>query len=210
MDEATRARIFEPFFTTKSTERGTGLGLATVYGIVQASGGLIEAESTPGHGSRFTVYLPMVVPADGGASESTAAPVPGATAATILLVEDEPAVRMVAQRFLERAGYTVISVPDAAAALAEAPERTIDLLVTDAILPGMSGRQLADTLCSERPDLRVLFISGYTEDAVLRQGISADSVAFLPKPFTSSALTDKVRAVLASRTSGTDRAEPQR
>jgi len=193
-----QAHIFEPFFTTKGPGKGTGLGLATVYGIVKQSGGFIYVYSEPGRGATFKIYLPAIdQPAAAGKS------VPGIKAAaggaeTILLVEDEDAVRSIIRLILRRAGYTVLEASRGTAAvrLAEQHSGPIHLLITDVVMPEMGGRQLVEHLARLRPDLKVLYLSGYTDDAVVRHGILQADVAFLQKPFTMAALTNKVRQVL--------------
>ncbi len=200
MDDRTQARIFEPFFTTKEKGKGTGLGLATVYGIVKQSGGFIWVYSEPGHGTTFKIYLPRVTetPLDqpfGGSPEALHG------TETVLLAEDSAGVRAVARKALMRNGYSVIEASDGQSALELAATHSgpIHLLVTDVIMPEMSGRQLADRLRDERPDLLVLFVSGYTDDAIIRHGILEPGIAFLQKPFTPEALARKVRAVLDER-----------
>ncbi len=196
MDAATQARIFEPFFTTKEAGKGTGLGLATVYGIVKQSGGFVWVHSEPGSGSSFKIHLPRldapVTPAAAPAPE----PVDGSE--TVLVVEDVAAVRTVTRAMLERHGYTVLEAHDGETAirLAEAHRGTIHLLLTDVVMPAVSGRALADHLIALRPVMRVLFVSGYTDDAIVRHGILQDGIAFLQKPFTPDVLARKVRAVL--------------
>jgi PAS domain S-box-containing protein len=198
MNEETAARLFEPFFTTKGPGKGTGLGLATVYGIVQQSGGIIEVKSTPGQGSTFTTLLPYV-DAPPEASHATVPPIsPPTGSETILLVEDEPALRAIARRALERRGYRVLEASDGEMALALAtahPER-IDLLLTDVVMPRLSGREIADALTVSRKDLKVLYMSGYTDDAIVQHGVLDPTLAFLQKPFTPDLLTQKVREVL--------------
>jgi hypothetical protein len=191
-------RIFEPFFTTKEAGKGTGLGLATVYGIVQQSGGAIQVESEPGQGAVFRVYLPRVdEPSAVRAQDAEAAPVAGGRE-TVLVVEDEEAVRKLEAESLAAQGYRVRVAADAQEALALAermPER-IDLLVTDVVMPGRSGRELAEELSRRRPGLRVLFVSGYVDDEFPDAGQAGSEVWFLPKPFTPRVLANKVREVL--------------
>jgi PAS domain S-box-containing protein len=198
MDEPTKARLFEPFFTTKEIGRGTGLGLATVYGIVKQSNGYIWVYSELGHGTSFKVYLPRVSEAAAAAAETRPLLLNGGTE-TILLAEDASGVRAVAQEILTRLGYTVLVANDGHAALklARASTDAIHLLVTDVIMPEMSGRQLADRLKEQRPGLKVLFVSGYTDDAIVRHGMLEPGIAFLQKPFTPQTLARKVREVLS-------------
>ncbi len=201
MDEATKARIFEPFFTTKGPSSGTGLGLATVYSIVKQSEGHIAVYSEPGRGTTFKVYLPMVenVVSSGKPRPDLKPSVHGTE--TILLVEDEPALRALARHALELNGYTVLEAGHGKKALhiAEEFKRTIHLLVTDVVMPVMGGRQLAERLVMLRPDVKILYLSGYTDDAVIRNGVLQAEAAFLQKPFTPSALAQKVREVLDRR-----------
>jgi signal transduction histidine kinase/ActR/RegA family two-component response regulator len=199
MDERTQARLFEPFFTTKELGRGTGLGLATVYGIVRQSGGHIRVSTRLHHGSTFTIYLPM---AEGTAEPEIEAEgwadIPRGTG-TILVVEDEDAVRYLACRVLRGNGYRVLEAADPAAALriVQAEAQPIDLLVTDIVMPGMSGPVLAERLVAARPDLKVLYITGYAEEAIERQGALPAGGALLEKPFTAQQLADSVRQALA-------------
>ena len=202
MDAATRSRIFEPFFTTKGPGKGTGLGLATVYGIIKQSGGHVLVYSEPGRGTSFKIYLPRVEelagarePADNGGED-----VPGGRE-TVLLAEDDSAVRGVVSSVLSQKGYHVLQATDGAAAieLARAHRGDIRLLVTDLVMPGMTGRDLAERLTAGRPNLRVLFMSGYTDDAVIRQRVLEEGAPFLQKPFTPRALATKVREVLDGR-----------
>jgi PAS domain S-box-containing protein len=197
MDAETRGRVFEPFFTTKPVGKGSGLGLATVYGIVKQSGGYVAVSSTPARGSSFRVYLPTVeAGAPGPTPMSVLAPRGGRE--TVLLVEDEAAVRALARRALQRFGYRVLEAADgqAALALARRLEDPIDLLLTDVVMPEMGGRELALHLARERPSTRVLYTSGYTDTAVLQDEIRDAVVAFLPKPYTPEDLARKVRDVL--------------
>jgi signal transduction histidine kinase/CheY-like chemotaxis protein len=199
MPPEVKARIFEPFFTTKPPGSGTGLGLAMCYGIVKQADGHIEVESEPGQGSTFTVLLPLEAgapepPSPDGRPDTT----PGR--GIVLLVEDDETVRGITARMLGDAGYTVLQAGSAAEArlCAEQREGRIDLLLTDVVMPGGSGRELADTLTAEYPEIAVLYMSGYTADVVLRQGLVQDSVAFLQKPFTQPALVDALRRTLAA------------
>jgi CheY-like chemotaxis protein len=200
MDEATRQRIFEPFFTTKELGKGTGLGLSTVYGIVQQSGGSIWVYSEPGRGTTFKIYLPRVD--DSAPPEAAAAPVAAAPGTeTILLVEDEPALRGLTRRILESGGYTVIEASHGLEALErlEAHTGPLDLVLTDVVMPGMNGRELAGRVLERRPDVRVLYASGYTDDAILRHGVLDAASRFISKPYTPSELKRKVREVLDGR-----------
>jgi PAS domain S-box-containing protein len=198
MDKATQARVFEPFFTTKEQGKGSGLGLATVYGIVKQSGGYIWVYSEPGHGTVFKVYLP---PADAAAAR-VAAPPAGKSGAdrgweTVLLVEDEDAVRALAREVLRRHGYTVLEARHGLDALrvAERHPDDIHLMITDVVMPPLSGRDLAERLVVERRTMKVLFMSGYTDHAVVHRDLTAGT-AFLQKPFTPDVFARKVRSVL--------------
>jgi len=197
MDAATCARIFEPFFTTKAIGHGTGLGLATVYGIVKQSSGHIRVESQPGLGTRFTIDLPRYRETPDPLSPAADTSVP-AGHETILLVEDEDLLRQLLTTVLQRLGYEVIAAASGQAALDIASHTTqpLHLVLTDVVMPGINGRELAEQLLVARPGLRVLYMSGYTEDAVLRHGVSAATVNFIQKPMTPNALATKVRAVL--------------
>ena len=202
MDAETRMHLFEPFFTTKGPGRGTGLGLATTYGIVKQSGGHIWLYSEPGHGTTFKLYFPRVgEPPD--TTRRGSLPVPARGTGTVLFVEDEDAVRAVVTTVLRRHGYEVLAAADGAQAvdLVRAHAGPIDLLVTDVVMPGMSGRELADRIRDVAPAIRVLYISGYTEDAIVRQGVLDANVAFLPKPFSPETLARTVADVLAGRAS---------
>ncbi len=200
MDAETQAHIFEPFFTTKEKGKGTGLGLATVYGVVKQSGGFIWVYSELGQGTTFKIYLPRVdEPVDSARLEKASAEAPRGVE-TILLVEDERDVRGVAREFLSLSGYTVLEAKDGAEAIELALRHSgpIHLLVTDMVMPGMSGRELAARLASLRPQMKVVYMSGYTEYATPRQGKLDQGAVLLAKPFTRSVLARTVREVLKS------------
>jgi PAS domain S-box-containing protein len=198
MDAATQARIFEPFFTTKAPGKGTGLGLSMVHGVVRQHGGTIRVRSAVGGGTTFEIYLPEVEAAleAGGPDEPGSRPAPGHE--TILLVEDEDDVRALAREVLERQGYTVLEAGDGAHALqsCETEGDRIDLILTDVVMPRMSGRELVDRVRATRPAMRVLYMSGYTEDAIVRHGVRDASALLLGKPFAPGDLVGKVREAL--------------
>ena len=203
MSADVQSHMFEPFFTTKEVGKGTGLGLATAYGIVKQSGGSIWVYSELGHGTTIKVYLPRVdEPAEplGSSTPVDATSLRGTE--TILLVEDEPSVRAVARQILARQGYVVLEAPDGQTALAmvDGGGSSVDLVLTDVVMPGMSGRGLADQLATRCPGLRVLFMSGYTDDAIVRHGMLEPGLAYLQKPFRPDALVRKVREVLNRHT----------
>jgi CheY-like chemotaxis protein len=191
------SHIFEPFFTTKGVGKGTGLGLATVHGIVRQSGGDIHVYSEPGKGSVFRVYLPRVDHAADQAGVQPVAPPPRGTE-TILLVEDEESVRDLAGRLLALQGYNVLSAPGPERALEMAAtfDGDIDLLLTDVVMPGLGGRDVARGVQGHHPQIKVLYISGYTDEAAASQIELEAHSGFLPKPFTPSTLGHKVREVL--------------
>jgi len=198
MNAETRARAFEPFFTTKEQGKGTGLGLSTVYGIVKQSGGYIWVYSEPGLGTTFKVYLPMAEEkAEVGQSDVS----PAATrrgSETILLVEDEDGVRTLIKQLLQRQGYVVIETRHGGEAMVECERHRspIHLLLTDVVLTQMNGRELAQKLLPMRPEMRVLFMSGYSEEAIAHHGVLNPGTEFLQKPFTTEALIRKVREML--------------
>jgi CheY-like chemotaxis protein len=198
MSATTKAHIFEPFFTTKERGKGTGLGLSTVYGIVKQSEGYVWLESEPGRGTTFKVYLPRV-----DAAVETTAPGLARTASlggaeTILVVEDQEPVRRLTRKILETQGYAVLAAADGPEALqmAERHAGTIHILVTDVVMPGMSGREVGRRLAAGRPEMRVLYLSGYADDSIVRHGVLEPGLAFLQKPFTPETLTRRVREVL--------------
>jgi CheY-like chemotaxis protein len=197
MPPEVKARIFEPFYTTKGVGQGTGLGLAVVHGIVKQSGGNLDVYSEPGIGTTFRIYLPAV---EQRASEFAAASeeVQWLGSETVLLVEDEESVREFATLVLEQCGYRVLTAPEGLAALQlmETCREAVALLVTDVVMPQMGGRKLAETLLAQHPELKVLFMSGYTDDAVVRHGVLQANTNFLQKPFTPRSLARKVREVL--------------
>jgi CheY-like chemotaxis protein len=196
MPDEVRDRAFEPFFTTKDPGQGTGLGLATVHGIVTDSGGTVDIESAPGAGTAVTIFLPgceeQVRPAEPLAEPGERAP----TAARVVVVEDQEPVRRQACRILEAHGYEVTS----AAAAEEALEgwQPVDVLVTDIVMPGMTGQQLAQIATQRNPDLRVVYMSGHTEDVLVRNGARARNIAFVQKPFTRATLLRAVEDALAA------------
>ena len=202
MDSATRARIFEPFFTTKEKGKGTGLGLSMVYGIVKQSGGYIDVISEPGAGASFRIYLPKVdAPIDASIKTELSASLRGTE--TVLVVEDEPSLRALAVHLLGSCGYTVLEADNGehALRLSDEQKRDIHLLLTDVVMPGISGRVLAEELVKRRPQLRVLYTSGYTGQTVGAHGVIAEGSHFIPKPFTKEALARKVREALDQKAS---------
>ena len=200
MDKETQAQIFEPFFTTKPVGEGTGLGLATVYGIVRQNHGFINVYSEPGKGTSFKIYLPRHATAAAAARVDAPSPPPRSHGETVLLVEDEPAILNVARRVLQRLGYTVLTAatPTEAVRLAETHAGMIHLLITDVVMPEMNGRDLASRLSSHCPGLECLFMSGYTANVIAHHGVLDEGTHFIQKPFSVEDLAAKVRAVLAS------------
>jgi CheY-like chemotaxis protein len=198
MDERTLARLFEPFFTTKEMGRGTGLGLATVYGIVRQSGGHIRVNSRLHHGSTFTVYLPRVEGPGEGLEEFPGWTDQPRAAGTVLVVEDEVTVRRLASRVLRARGYRVLEASDGGEALQLVRHSgPLDLVLTDIIMPGLSGPALVERLLPTTPDLKVLYITGYSEEAIRQHGLLPAGGALLEKPFTAHQLAERVHAALA-------------
>jgi CheY-like chemotaxis protein len=201
MDAETQKHIFEPFFTTKEKGKGTGLGLATVYGIVKQSEGYIWVDSAPGTGTTVRVYLPWVE-AEPVAEEPTRSvvreDVPARGTETVLLVEDEEMVRRMTREVLEGAGYHVLEASSGFEALRVSSGHggRLDLLLTDVVMPGMSGRELAERLAPVRPGIKVLYMSGHTDDAIFHHGVTQAGTGFLQKPFTPDALERRVRELL--------------
>jgi CheY-like chemotaxis protein len=197
MDSATLERIFEPFFTTKEKGKGTGLGLATVYGIVKQSGGHVECSSRVGRGTTFRILLPRAVA--GSKAEAEGSPeTPAGGTETVLLVEDEEVVRRFASSVLAKAGYTVLSAASGPEALEILKERGAEakILVTDVVMPGMDGRTVAREAVRRFPDLPVLYLTGYTEDAIVSHGVLEAGVHLQQKPFTAAELLGRVRSLL--------------
>jgi two-component system cell cycle sensor histidine kinase/response regulator CckA len=195
------SHLFEPFFTTKGAGEGTGLGLATVYGIVKQSGGHVWADSDVGHGTRFDVHLPRIdQPLEAVIVQPPHTSLRGTE--TVLLVEDEPAVRMLARRVLEAQGYRVLEAADGVEAvqLAKQQQGPIDLLLTDVIMPHMSGPEVSSAVTAVIPGIRTLYMSGYTANAIAPLGMSDSTVPLVEKPFTPASLASKVREVLGEAT----------
>lgn len=198
MDKETQARIFEPFFTTKEKGKGTGLGLSTVYGIIKQSGGYVLVQSEPGQGTTFRIYLPRVDETAESPSHLAVSETKNSGTETVLLVEDEESVRALVRETLESKGYRVFEAENGEAALRLTARlsRPVDVLITDVVMPGMSGRELSVRLSASCPNTKVLYLSGYTEDAIIHEGVLDPGTAFLQKPFTLQALARKLREVL--------------
>ncbi|HEX2877829.1 MAG TPA: response regulator, partial [Polyangiaceae bacterium] len=198
MDEATRGRIFEPFFTTKPKGQGTGLGLSTVFGIVKQSGGHIWVYSEVGLGTTFKIFLPRTQRTRASVRRFVSSHSSARATETVLLVEDEDQVRAVIRAILTRAGYVVVEASngDDALRLAKSASAPIHLLLTDVVMPGMGGRELAERMSKLLPTLKVLYMSGYTDDAIVHHGVLEAGISFYQKPVTPQALLQRVRDVL--------------
>jgi CheY-like chemotaxis protein len=198
MDAETISHLFEPFYTTKEVGKGTGLGLASIYGAVKQNHGFINVYSEPDHGTRFTIYLPRYATEAVLETEECQPLAPARGSETVLLVEDEPAILKMISMMLERLGYTVLATgtPDEAVRLAEEYSSRIDILMTDVIMPGMNGRNLAKSLLSIYPDIRVLYMSGYTANVIAHHGVLDEGVHFIQKPFSMKDLSAKIRQAL--------------
>jgi CheY-like chemotaxis protein len=198
MDKETVDRVFEPFFTTKKAGKGTGLGLSQVYGFVRQSGGHIRIYSEPGHGTTVKLYLPRDLRAEAPASDEIASAADGGSE-TVLVVEDHEGLREYSVGVLRELGYCVLEAPDGHRGLELLKDRSdVDLLLTDVVLPGLNGRELADQALQLRPDLKVLFTTGYTRNAIVHNGRLDDDVSLITKPFTFEGLASKVRKLLDS------------
>jgi CheY-like chemotaxis protein len=197
MTPEVQARLFEPFFTTKEPGKGTGLGMATVYGVVRRSGGSVGVYSELGRGTSFKVYFPRAAATEMVVDAPAPVARPRAGTQTVLVVEDEDGLRRLAKRLLQRQGYNVLIAADADEALRLFEENpSIDVLLTDVVMPGTSGPELTRALAERRPGLKVVYMSGYTENAIVHHGVLKPGVAFIHKPFTSDTLSRKIREVL--------------
>jgi two-component system, cell cycle sensor histidine kinase and response regulator CckA len=198
IDPEIQAQIFEPFFTTKGRDKGTGLGLATVYGVVKQSNGYIALDSEKGRGASFKIYLPRIEQPIAAKTPSTEAPLTVRGSETVLLVEDAEPLRMLAQLFLKENGYQVLTAADGSEAQRVAAQHSgpIHLLITDVVMPGINGRVLAERLAPNNPAMKVLYISGYTDTFIAGHGVLEEGIHLLHKPFTEEALIRKVREVL--------------
>jgi two-component system, cell cycle sensor histidine kinase and response regulator CckA len=190
--------LFEPFFTTKGPGKGTGLGLSTVNGVLRQSDGHIEVRSVPRDGTTFVLYFPRETADIDGRVDETSVPVAVSGGATILLAEDDPSVREIVRAMLSKKGYAVLCASDGEQAIdmASKHDGTIDLLLTDVVLPGLSGREVAERLNADRPELRVLYMSGYTDDAILRRGVLTQRSSLIQKPFSAADLMNRVGELL--------------
>jgi CheY-like chemotaxis protein len=203
MEDAVRRRMFEPFFTTKPAGQGTGLGLSTVHGIVHQSGGALAVRSAPGEGTEVEVYLPQArVGAAPALAQPSSAPRPTAATGTVLVVEDEASVRRLTRRALEAAGFRVLEAEDGAQALRLAEGALLDLVVTDIVMPGMSGVELAERIAPSHPGLPVLFVSGYADEAPEAHGAKAAGRELLGKPFRPRQLVERARRLIEARRRG--------
>jgi two-component system cell cycle sensor histidine kinase/response regulator CckA len=200
MDKELQSHLFEPFFTTKEVGEGTGLGLATVYGMVKQNGGFINVYSEPGQGSTFKIYIPSAGEQEKKIQETEEVPM-AYGAGIVLLVEDEEMVREVAKEILEEIGYTVLAAatPQEAVSLCENKDTIIDLLLTDVVMPGMSGKELKKAVEVIRPGIKVLFMSGYTSNVIAHRGVLEKGVHFIQKPFSMKDLAQKVREAIGER-----------
>jgi CheY-like chemotaxis protein len=200
MDRETLSQLFEPFFTTKGEGEGTGLGLATVYGVVKQNDGFINVYSEPGEGTTFKIYLPLHEAGIEERKERKVARIPEGGRETILLVEDESMILSLGQKMMEHLGYRVLAAnkPSEALRLAEAHADTIDLLITDVVMPEMTGRELADRLRSVQPDLKVLYMSGYTANVIAHHGVLEEGISFLQKPFSVQDLANMIREAIGT------------
>ena len=203
MDKEILEQIFEPFFTTKGVGQGTGLGLATVYGIVKQNNGFINVYSEPGKGTTFRIYLPRYAGQAVDTQPERAAEIPLSRGETVLVVEDEPVILKMGKMMLEKLGYRVLAAgtPGEAIGLAEEHASEIHLLITDVVMPEMNGRDLAERLQSLYPDMKILFMSGYTADVIAHRGVLDEGVNFMQKPFSMKDLALKVREVLREKSS---------
>jgi CheY-like chemotaxis protein len=199
IEPAVLPHLFEPFFTTKGPGKGTGLGLSTVYGVLRQSDGNIEVRTTPGKGTSFLLYFPRETAEAPAAPEEKVPRVSERGGATILLAEDDTSVRELVRTMLTKKGYRVLCASDGEQAIDMASKHagTIDLLLTDVVLPGLNGREVAERMRDARPDLRVLYMSGYTDDAILRRGVLTQRSSLIQKPFSAADLTSRVNELLA-------------
>jgi len=207
IDPEIQSQIFEPFFTTKERDKGTGLGLATVYGVVKQSGGYIAVDSEKGKGASFSVYLPRLEQLAAQSAPAVAAPINTRGSETILLVEDAEPLRKLAAMFLQESGYRILSAPDGQQALQMARQNPgpIHLLLTDVVMPGMNGRVLAERLAASQRGMRVLYMSGYTDSFIAGHGVLEAGTHLLHKPFTQETLTRKVRELLDATRDSTEK-----